>query len=74
MHLLMITTELAFMAWALHFNTADPTWQRDGWHALAMAVAMLALLPLMQRAWLRADLVLLAAKAQEPPEPTGWEH
>lgn len=74
MHLLMITTELAFMAWALHFNAADPTWQRDGWHALAMAAAMLALLPLMQRAWLRADLVLLAAKAQEPPEPTGWEH
>jgi hypothetical protein len=73
-HLLLITTELAFMAWAMNFNAADLGWHRDGWHALAMAAVMLALLPLMQRAWLRADLVRLAAKAQEPPEPNGWEH
>ena len=73
MHLLLITTELAFMAWALHFSASDPAWHRDGWHALAMGALMLTLLPLLQRAWLRADLVLLAAKAKEPPEPTGWE-
>lgn len=82
MNLLLITLALALIAWVLHVMAisptwhrefANPTWQREGWHALAMAAAMLALLPLMQRAWLRADLVLLAAKAKEPPEPTGWE-
>ena len=68
LHLLAVSIGLALIAWALHL-----TWHRDGWHALATAAVMLVLLALLQRAWLRADLVRLAAKAQEPPEPTGWE-
>lgn len=68
LYLLGIAVGVALLAYVVH-----PAWQRDGWHALAMGALMLTLLPLLQRAWLRADLVLLAAKAKEPPEPNGWE-
>lgn len=64
-------------AWLAHLAAPAVlsfSWQRDLVHAGMQLAAMLVLLPLLQHAWLRADLVRLAAREQEPPDPTGWEH
>lgn len=76
LHLLAASADVMLVAWWVRIDLTDIIWYRDGWHAMAMGAVMLALLPLMQGAWLRADLVRLAAKAQEPTEPTEpteWE-